>query len=239
MIQFLRATPIALLIAGLATSTALLAGEQSYNQISLRAEAHQEVAHDQMQVILYSEAQDTDAARLADTVTKVLNHAVETARKYPQINVRLGNRSSYPIYDSKGQKITAWRERAEIRLESTDFSKLSTLTGQLLSTLKMANMQFSIAPKTRISSEDELLKEAISAFQARAQLVSEAMGSNSYKVVNLNLNSSGFARPPMYARSGKMMVSAMADQESVAPEVEAGSSQVSMIADGVIEIQHP
>ena len=36
-----------------------------------------------------------------------------------------------------------------------------------------------------------------------------------------------------------MMVSAMADQESIAPEVEAGSSQVSMIADGVIEIQHP
>ena len=239
MIQFLRATPIALLIAGLATSTALLAGEQSYNQISLRAEAQQEVAHDQMQVILYSEAQDTDAARLADTVTKVLNNAVETARKYPQINVRLGNRSSYPIYDSKGQKITAWRERAEIRLESTDFSELSTLTGQLLSTLKMANMQFSIAPKTRISSEDELLKEAISAFQARAQLVSEAMGSKSYKVVNLNLNSSGFARPPMYARSGKMMVSAVADQESVAPEVEAGSSQVSMIADGVIEVGLP
>ena len=239
MIQFLRATPIALLIAGLATSTALLAGEQSYNQISLRAEAQQEVAHDQMQVILYSEAQDTDAARLADTVTKVLNNAVETARKYPQINVRLGNRSSYPIYDSKGQKITAWRERAEIRLESTDFSELSTLTGQLLSTLKMANMQFSIAPKTRISSEDELLKEAISAFQARAKLVAEAFGSTSYKVVNLNLNGSGFERPPMYARSAKMMVSAMSDQESAVPEIEAGSSQVSIVADGVIEIALP
>ncbi len=239
MIQFLRATPLALLIAGLATSTTVFAGDQSYNQISLRAEAQQEVAHDQMQVILYSEAQDTDAARLADTVTKSLNHAVETTRKYPQISVKLGNRSSSPIYDSKRQNITAWRERAEIRLETTEFSELSTLTAELLKTLKMANMQFSIAPKTRISSEDELLKEAISAFQDRAKLVTEAFGSTSYKVVNLNLNGSGFERPPMYAHSGKMMVSAMADQESAVPEIEAGSSQVSIIADGVIEITLP
>ena len=239
MMQSLRATPIAWLIAGLATSTGLYASEQPYNQISLRAEAQQEVAHDQMQVILYSEAQDTDPARLADTVTKALNHAVATARKHPQINVKLGNRSSYPVYDSKGQKITAWRERAELRLETTEFSELSALTAELLKTLKMANMQFSIAPKTRISSEDDLLKEAISAFQARAQLVTKAFGSTSYKVVNLNLNSSGFSRPPMYAGSAKMMVSAMADQESAVPEIEAGSSQVSIIADGVIEIVLP
>lgn len=239
MIRFFRATPMIFLIAGLATSTGLYASEQPYNQVSLRAEAQQEVAHDQMQVILYSEAQDADAARLADTVTKSLNHAVETARKHPQINVKLGNRSSYPIYDSKGQKITAWRERAEIRLETTEFSELSTLTAELLKTLKMANMQFSIAPKTRISSEDALLKEAISAFQARAKLVTEAFGSTSYKVVNLNLNGSGFERPPMYARSGKMMVSAMADQENTVPEIEAGSSEVSIIADGVIEIALP
>ncbi len=169
MIGLLRNAPIALLIAGLTTSANLLASEQTYNQISLRAEASQEVAHDQMQVVLYTEAQDTDPARLADLITKTLNSAVETARKQPKVSVKLGNRSSYPIHDSKGQKITAWRERAEIRLESTAFSELSALTGELLKTLKMANMQFSIAPKTRLSSEDALLKEAISAFQARAQ----------------------------------------------------------------------
>ena len=239
MIGLLRNAPIALLIIGLTTSANLLASEQTYNQISLRAEASQEVAHDQMQVVLYTEAQDTDPARLADLITKTLNSAVETARKQPKVSVKLGNRSSYPIHDSKGQKITAWRERAEIRLESTAFSELSALTGELLKTLKMANMQFSIAPKTRISSEDALLKEAISAFQARAKLVSEAFGSNQYKVVNLNLNSSGYNRPPVYARSAKMLSSVMADESAAAPEIEAGSTEVSIIADGVIEIQLP
>lgn len=237
MMQLLRAIPIAFLMTSLlATSTILLASEQTYNQVSLRAEAQQEVAHDQMQVTLYSEERDTDPARLANTITKTLNKAVESARQHPKINVRLGNRSSYPVHDSKGQKITGWRERAELRLESTDFSALSALTGELLQSLKMANMQFSIAPKTRVASEDQLLKEAISAFQDRAQLVSEAFGSNTYKIVSLNLSSSGFSRPPIYARSAKMMSSAMSDESSAIPEVEAGSSEVSMIADGVIEI---
>ena len=100
-------------------------------------------------------------------------------------------------------------------------------------------MQFSIAPKTRISSEDALHKEPISACQARAKLVSEAFGSNQYKVVNLNLNSSGYNRPPVYARSAKMLSSVMSDESAVAPEIEAGSTEVSIIADGVIEIQLP
>ena len=237
--RLLRATPLALLMISLATSTTVLANEQTYNQISLRAEAHQEVAHDQMQVTLYSEAQDTDPARLAKTITQSLNQAIETARKQPNINLKMGSRRSYPVHDSKGQKITAWRERAEIRLESTDFSALSALTGELLQSLKMTNMQFSIAPKTRTSSEDKLLKEAINAFQARAKLVSEAFGSASYKVINLNLNSSGYAQPPVYARSAKMLSSNMSDESFATPEVEAGSSQVSIIADGVIEINQP
>ena len=84
-----------------------------------------------------------------------------------------------------------------------------------------------------------MLKEAISAFQARAKLVSKAFGSSQYKVVNLNLNSSGYNRPPVYARSAKMLSSVMSDESAVAPEIEAGSTQVSIIADGVIEIVLP
>lgn len=238
MNHLLRAIPVTVCLLGLVSSPAILANEQPYNQVALRAEAQQDVAHDQMEVILYSEQQDTDAARLAQKITTALNQAVSQARQYPQVSIKLGSRSSYPIQDEKRQKITAWRERAELRLESTDFAALSTLTAELLTTLKMSNMQFSIAAHTRLAREDQLLKEAISAFQARASLITEALGASSYKIVNLNLNSSGFARPPIYARSAKML-SAMSDESVVVPEVEAGSSQVSIIADGVIEVSLP
>jgi predicted secreted protein len=53
------------------------------------------------------------------------------------------------------------------------------------------------------------------------------------------LNSNGFAQPPIYARSAKMLSSAMSDEATAVPQIEAGSSQVSIIADGVIEITLP
>lgn len=239
MMHIFRATSLIFALTALTASPILIAAEQTYNQVSLRAEAQREVAHDQMEVILYTEDQDSDAARLAQTITNTLNDAITQARHYPQVSIKQGSRRSYPVHDSKHQTITAWRERAELRLESTDFSALSTLTAELLKTLKMSNMQFSIAAQTRLRSEDQLLQEAIGAFQARAKLISEALGSSSYKIVQLNLNSSGFAQPPMYARSNKMLSVAMADEAAVIPEVEGGSSQVSIIADGVIEVALP
>ncbi len=216
-------------------SSALLADEARYNQIALRAEVSQEIAHDLMHVTLYSEAQNDDPAALAAQITRTLNAAVSQARGVKGVSVALGSRNSYPVYDDKGQKITAWRERAELRLESADFATLSKLTGEMLKELKMAGMDFSIAPATRKTHEDALLKEAVVAFRARAQLATEALGGSGYKLVNLSLSSGGF-QPPIPMRMAKGM--AMMDA-AVTPEIEAGTSQVTVNADGMIEVQMP
>jgi predicted secreted protein len=230
------AATLALMAASL-SSTALLADDARYNQIALRAEVNQEVAHDLMHVTLYSEAQNSDPAKLAAEITTTLNQTIERARKAQGVSVKLGSRHSYPVYDDKGQAITAWRERAELRLESADFAQLSALTGELLQQMKMAGMDFSIATDTRKNREDALLKDAVEAFKARAQLATEALGGKGYKLVNLSLNSGGF-QPPMpmraYAAKGMAMMEA-----APTPEIEAGTSQVTVTADGVIEVQMP
>ena len=80
--------------------------------------------------------------------------------------------------------------------------------------------------------------DAVDAFKARAQLATEALGGKGYKVVSLNLNSSGYPRP--YLRSAPMAMKAMgADEAAPAPDIEAGTSEVSMNADGLIEVQMP
>ena len=218
-------------------SVSATAEEPRYNQIALRAEVNQEIAHDLMHVTLYSEAQNTDPAALAAEISKTLNASIAQVRTVKGVSVASGSRNSYPVYDDKGQKITAWRERAELRLESADFSALSTLTGEMLQTLKMGGMSFSIADNTRKTHEDALLKDAVAAFKARAQLVSQALGGSGYKLVSLNLNTGGFQRP-MPMRMEAMKGAAMMDA-AVNPEVEAGTSQVSISADGVIEVQMP
>ncbi|MBT2337963.1 MULTISPECIES: SIMPL domain-containing protein [Pseudomonas] len=225
---------LALSLGTVASLPALAADELHYNQISLRAEASQEVARDLMIVTLYTEEQNTDPAKLAAAVSTTLNNAIGQAKQVKDITLSQGSRNSYPIYDNKGGKITGWRERAELRLESADFAALSKLTGELLTDMKMGGMDFAISTPTRQSSEDALLKDAVNAFKARAQLATEALGGKGYKIVNLNLNTNGYPQP--FMRAPMMMKGASMDAESVTPEVEAGTSKVSMTADGAIEV---
>ncbi|TDV59676.1 SIMPL domain-containing protein [Pseudomonas sp. LP_7_YM] len=229
-----------LLTLGAATlaSACVMADDVHYNQISVRAEVNQEVQRDLMTVTVYTESQDTDPAKLAAGVTETLNKALDQARQIKDVTIRQGSRNSYPVYDDKGQKITGWRERAEIRLESPNFAALSKLTGELLgSDMKMGGMDFSISNPARKASEDTLLKDAVTAFKARAQLVTDALGGSGYKLVNLNLNTSGYPQP--YLRAPVMMMKAARADAAPTPDVEAGTSQVSVTADGVIEVSIP
>jgi predicted secreted protein len=229
----------ALLALGAAALTSIpaMAEEVHYNQVSVHAEVNQEVTRDLMNVTLYSEAQNTDPAKLAAEITETLNKALGQARQVKDVTIRQGNRNSYPIYDDKGQKITGWRERAELRLESADFAALSKLTGELLGDMKMGGMDFSISKPTRKASEDALLKEAVTAFRARAQLVTEALGGTGYKLVNLNFNTSGYPQP--YLRAPTMMMKAARADAAPTPDIEAGTSDVTVAADGVIEVAIP
>lgn len=153
------------------------------------------------------------------------------------MTVSLGSRNSYPVYDDKGQKITAWRERAEIRLESTDFAALSQLTADLLGKLKMGSMDFSIADATRAKNEDAMMKGAVDALKARAQVLTDALGGKGYKLVSLNLNTSGAPRPMPVMRMAAAKFASM--DSAPAQEIEAGTSQVTVSADGTIEVQMP
>lgn len=214
-----------------------LAEETRYNQVSLSAQVERAVSHDTMRVTLYAEAQEQDPAALAEQITRQLNDALKTARGAKDITVSSGNRSSHPVYDEKGQSIVAWRERGEIILESSNFAALSDLTGKLLDPLSLASMNFSLSSASRRSTEDALIKEAIEAFRARAEIASEALGASSYKIVSLNLNTQ-FAPPPMPFH-GMAKMNMAADREMSAPSVEGGQADVTVNADGVIEVDLP
>lgn len=233
--QRIASLAFALTLPATLLSQAAQADEPRYNQVTLRAEVSQEVAHDLMQVTLYSEAQHSDPAQLASQITQTLNSAIQRARKAKGVKVELGSRHSYPVYDDKGQRIRAWRERAELRLESSDFASLSALSGELLGSLQMGGMHFSMADSTRQHSEDAQLKAAVAAFKARATLVTQALGGSDYRLVSLNLNS-GYQAP--MPRMGAMKAMAMAEAAPT-PDIEAGSSKVSVSADGIIEVRLP
>lgn len=226
---------ITTLAAGVLFAAQATADNTPYNRVSLQAEASIQIPHDLMHVTLYTEERNSDAALLAQNITHTLNQAIQQSKEASSVKVSMGNRNSSPVYDDKGKKIIAWRERAELRLESTEFTQLSTLTGKLLEHMNMGSMRFSIAQSTKQKHEKQLLEQAIEAFQGRARLATQSLGAKDYKLVNLHLNSQGGYQPPMYSRA--MVMSAPAHDEAATPQIEAGNTELKMVADGVIEVR--
>lgn len=224
------------LVASLAFAGQALAEPLNYNQVSLRAEVQRSVNNDTLTVVLFTEAQDRDPAELANRITETLNKGLDIARRNSAVKVSSGSRYSQPVYNENRENIVAWRERGEIRLEGTDFAQVSAVTGDLLGTLNLASMEFSLSPSSRSAEEDKLIKEAIDAFKQRADIATESLGGSGYKIVQLNLNTQ-FMSPRPYMQVSKM--ARAADAEMAAPAVEGGEADVSVNADGVIEIQMP
>ncbi|MFT6431387.1 MAG: putative secreted protein [Halopseudomonas sp.] len=234
----MRHLPFSILLLGAAlglSTTQTLASEQQYNQVSLRAEVQQAVSHDTLTVRMFAQEQSKSAGELAQRITQRLNNSLETARQVEGVNVSSGNRSSEPVYDDKRKKIIGWRERGEIVLESTDFAALSTLTGDLMDNLSLADMQFSLSPTARNATENELMREAIEAFRTRADIAAKSLGGTGYRIVNLSLDSQ-FMQPMAYQGA---KLARMADSESAAPSVEGGQADVKLNANGTIEVTMP
>lgn len=229
------ATSLPLLAALVASLVSLPAnaGEGSYNQVSLRAEVQQAVNNDTLNVVLYAEEQHSDPARLAETISQRINQAIEQARETDGVVVASGNRRSHPVYDDQHKAIIAWRERAELRLESKDIAALSALTGELLNELSLSSMQFSLSAEARQTTENALISEAIDAFRQRANLVSKHLGGSGYTIVRLDLQTQSAG--PGYPRGAMLM---RAEADSVTPSLEAGEASVSVQADGVIEVEY-
>lgn len=206
---------------------------ERYNSVDIQVDVQREVSNDILNATMYAEAGDTSAAQVASTLNRVVNEALKIAGEAKAVRTRSGNNQTWPIYD-RNQKMTGWRGRAELRLESRDFQAAAALIGKLQSTMQLGSMSFGISPDARKSAENELITEAIAAFRARADIVRQAMAGKSYKLRRVAINTGGIVPPrPFMARA---MASAQS-AEVVTPQFEGGISQVTVTASGTIEIE--
>jgi predicted secreted protein len=221
--------PVFLLVAAaaLAQSPAPQYKPAEYNIVSLQADAQREVDNDVMTAVLFAELSDTDSAKLAQSLNTVINAALQVAGQAKAVRTRSGNYRTYPVYDNR-RRLTEWRGRAELRLESADFGAASSLIGQLQSTLQVASIGFSVSPAVRQRVQDELMVEALATFRARAEVAQKALGGRSFKVRQVNIGS-GFSGPQPFAAESRSLAAS-------APQLEGGASRISVTASGSVEI---
>ena len=201
-------------------------------QLSLEAAASSDVAQDKVEVTLAKEIEGADQAQLSDQLNKVLASTLATAKRNTKVESRSGNYRVWANTDRNG-KITGWRGRAELVLESKDFVAASTLAGELSQAMAVSNINFSLSREAREAEEQRLLQEAAKAFGVRATSAAQAFGFGSYAVKTLDLSGSG----TVYSPRPMMMRAASADAKMAeALPLEAGKATVTVSVRGTVEL---
>ncbi|MBK5103577.1 MAG: SIMPL domain-containing protein [Burkholderiales bacterium] len=202
-----------------------------HSLVELHAEAQRELQNDLLNASLYVELNDANPATLSSALNNSINEALQIAKDYKRVRVRSGGNQTYPVY-SKSHALVAWRGRAEIRLESSDFEAASGLIGRLQTDMRLGSIQFAVSQETRRNAENALIAEAIAAFKARAEIIRAALDGRSYKLERLKVTN-GYNAPRPHFEAMRATASA---QEVSPPNFEAGVSIVTVTASGTIEV---
>lgn len=208
--------------------------ELRWNQVDLQAEATREVQNDTVQANLYVELTDANPAALAAQLNRATSEALKTASEFKTVQARTGGNTTFPVYD-RNQKLTGWRGRADIRLESKDFAAAAQLVGKLQSSLQLGQVSFAVSPELRRKTENELIVDAIAAFRSRAEVAAKALGAKSYRIRRVSLNTQGaFPQPRPYM--GRVAAASAADA-APPPPLEGGTAVVTVGAAGTVEVE--
>ena len=207
----------------------------NYNLVNIQAEAARKVSNDEMHAVLYIEKGNKQPAELAVQITQLMNQAMASAKKYPQVKVETGSQTTYPIYDNDSRKLKEWRGRAEIQIESTDFKAASQLVSELQQNFQTQSINFSVSDAQRKKVENELMVEASKNFQQRALTLSQAWNKSGYNLVNLNLNTNNSYPQPIMMRASMAKFSGA--EAADAQDVAAGESKITVNANGTIQFK--
>lgn len=224
---------IALLFSLLSMPVWALAENEPYNRVDFQVEAAREVANDLLIANMSIEVQDKQPAQVARQINAALNDALKKAAAFGNVKASSGGQNTHPVY-GKNSQIDAWRGHAGLRLESRDFKSAGELIMRLQATLQLTGLSFTLSPESRTQLENDLLTEAIKAFQHRADTIRTAMGSRTYRTVHFSING---GMPPVYAKS-MMRAAPMAMEADIPqPDFAGGDTRMTLQVSGTIELQ--
>ena len=176
-------------------------------------------------------AQDTMSARF---------QVMAEGRDKNAVNAELVSRSAMPRYQyTNGRRIqTGWEERAEFKVEGRDFDELNRFIADVQADAALEYTDFHVSRERRNEIVDQVSKDAILRFKARADKLSGILGTSGYKIVKLNLGhigshiAGGGAAQAKMLRAMPMAASyGVEGTDSVAPGVE----EISISVNGTVQ----
>ena len=202
----------------------------TYDRINISANATTQVENDTLIAILYYQREGTNLAHLANEVNEKITDAVKASKKVPNVEIQTPGYQSSPVYEK--QRLTGWRVRQSIRLESQDTVRLGKLIGELQNTLALDSINYSVSPGKRQEVEEKLIAEAIDTFKKRSLLITHQFGRTTFRVVEMSINTAGM--PPI--RPMRLQAAAMA-MDVTPPTIETGKQDIQVNINAMIELQ--
>jgi predicted secreted protein len=227
-------TIISLITVGILSFSSTLYADDSklhYDQIQLSAYATMEVENDTQIAVLYAQKEGPELSPLTDRVNQLITQAVAQAKQHDGVKVSTLDYRTSPRYQQN--QLTGWRVRQSVRLESKESKAMSELLGKLQSGLALESIRYSISPKQRLSAEEALTAQAISAFRKKAEQVTQLMGRSRYRLVEMNLYANDQQPQPYPMRASAMAL----ESRATAPTLEGGSQALRVDINGKIELQ--
>lgn len=202
---------------------------EHYDRVHLSASAQTQIENDTVIAKLYAQEEGSDSVQLANLVNNRINKAIKLVKQHDAIKLQANSYSTNPVYHNN--KITGWRVRQSIRLESQDMALMSGVLGSLQQTLSLQGINFAVSPGLKNSTDDELIDEALKVFEQRAKNITQQLRRKNYKIVDINVSTS----VNHYARRN-YEVAAMAGK-TAAPSIEAGEQTMQVSISGQIELE--
>lgn len=203
--------------------------ETLFNKVNIQARAEREIPNDQMIVLLATEHENVDTAKLANQINKDMQWALELVKNHTFIKSQTKSYQTYPTY--KKQIIIGWRASQQLELKSENIEGLSEIVGKLQNKLQVKQMSFTPTRTTRVLYENELIEEALKAFKNRVAIVKKHMDNKDYRIINININTGGYQPPVIWAQQTMMKSMEMTS----APAVEAGVSKITVNITGSVQ----
>jgi predicted secreted protein len=219
----------AVAMAAWASTAPAQEAQRTYDRVDFSVTAEREVENDVLVAIVYAEAEANDQADAADEVNANIRWAAERARRASDVELQTQQYTTRPVYAPNSRRIVGWIARQSLRLESRAPEALSTLLGELQARVALQSLNYDLSKAARDTAEDELIREALSRFNRRAELIADEMGRSGFRLVNVNVNAGG---PIAFARAQREFQAA----DVAAPEIVAGTQTLSVTANGAIEL---
>ena len=221
-----------ILLFSLTLSASVLAHDVTdhYDRVHLTASAQTQVDNDTVIATLFAQEEGSDAAQLANLVNERIATAVALVKQHESIKLQTSGYNTTPVYHK--DRITGWRVRQTIRLESQDMTLMSEVLGQLQQTLNLQDIVFAVSPELKNRTDDELIAEALQVFEQRARNVIEQLGRKNFKIVDINVATGASPYPQRRFEAAVMSASKMA-----APAIEGGEQTLQVTVSGQIEME--